>query len=177
MLRYLALAILSVASLFARRPTGEDRAAISSVTWGRIAFCKESTVDELQVIGEPRTLSKGEAQKLGGLFGAESSYLKRMPDGSYRGSVAMCIPYWNFKIILHEPVKGTFVTIRFCTSCRQVALKLDGEWIKLDNVQDAGFQEMTKLFDDWFPGWKKISENNKRQRENEARKARESASP
>ena len=96
-----------------------------------------------------------------------------MPDGSYQGSVAMCMPYWNFKIILHEPIKGTFVTIRFCTSCRQVALNLDGEWIEMNDVQDSGFQEMAKLFDDWFPGWKEVSEKNKRMREDEARKARE----
>jgi hypothetical protein len=45
--------------------------AFESMNRGYVAFCRPSMLDELQFIGEPRTLTADEAKKLAALFSSQ----------------------------------------------------------------------------------------------------------
>lgn len=166
MLRYIIIS--AILSTWAHStPVEENLALVQKNTSGRIALCTPSIMDELQVIGAPRILSKDEAQFLSRIFGAEISFFEKLPNGETIQSTSMCMPHWNFKLLLSSLDHKSATSIQLCTSCRQVRMEINGVSMYLPNIREAAFEELSRKLDLWFPNWKKISEINKQKWEKE----------
>ncbi len=131
-------------------------AVLSQANIGHVAFCRPNAeLDELQIIGEPRWLIEAETKKLAAVFVSDDSWR----DKSGKGMITMCIPHYDFKIVMGRKDVGV-VAMRFCTHCRVAAASVDGEPVRLPTMLEPGFRALSELFNDWFPGWEKITEKN-----------------
>jgi hypothetical protein len=137
--------------------TESELSLIRTVTWGRVALCEPSIIDELQVIGEVRKLSDAEAASLGLVFGNEASWHERQPDGSVKAVMVFSPPPPNFKFLLGSFDSSTVVAIRLETSSGAASLSINGKNVKVPALREAARVELIKLLDRWFPGWKEIS--------------------
>jgi hypothetical protein len=135
-------------------------AFLQNAEWGRIALCKPSVVDELQIIGEVRRLTLAEAQKIGSLLASEKSWFEKTPDGEQRGWVSFSSPHWDIKLTLRDK-SGEFLMMRLDTSCCQVSVTVDRQKTRLPNLREQAMNELAKLLNDWFPGWQATTYRNK----------------
>lgn len=138
----------------------EGLATLRSATVGRIAFCKPSLVDELQIIGTPRELSQEEARELGALLGANETYFdKSAAHGTLANS--FCTPHWDFKILLAGEDERPVVALRLCSSCRQVMLWVGDQPVDCPDIRKPAMTALTKHLDSWFPGWAEATKRNR----------------
>lgn len=153
---YTALALVSFAAEPKSAIPDKLSSLLSQVNFGHVAFCRPNAdIDELQIIGEPRWLTEAEAKKLAAIFASESSWR----DSSGKGLIGFCIPHYDFKIVLGRKDVGA-VVMRFCTSCRAANARVNGEPVSLPTMLDPGSKALRELFDHWFPGWAKVSQQN-----------------
>lgn len=163
--RLLCLITLVSAAMASSLP--DNLPAISKVTVGYAAFCRPSIIGELQIIGQPRRLSKAEAEKLGAIFGAKSTYYEEL-EGEDIYHRSFCMPHWDFKFVLMHP-EHSLVAIRLCSSCQQLSVQIDRKDVDAPDMLLPAFKQLVPLLDDWFPGWAKATAKNKRKWERQLR--------
>jgi hypothetical protein len=126
---------------------------------GYAAFCRyDGRIDELQVIGDVRTLDDEERNMLIDLLSAEDTWYLRTPDQNLRGMVGFSLDPADFKIILGG--SETVLVLRIASSSGQIGLTLNDEHIKLPMIRTLPFETLRTSFDRWFPDWENITRRN-----------------
>jgi hypothetical protein len=165
----IALLALASAAVAAEK---SPLALLGSLKLGYIAFCRPSIVDELQIIGEPRELSPADVKRLAAVLGSEDTWYERQPDGTLKGMRTFCIAHWDFKFLI-ETTSGDVLSIRLCTSCRQVHVLRGLEELSVPNIRPPAMERLGKLLDEWFPDWPAITSKNKQEWDRMMRKRSE----
>lgn len=139
------------------------------VVQGHVAFCRSTEVDELQVIGQPRQLTPAEADKLAAFLGAEDTWYERRADGQFWSANSFCLPVWDFKFQLSGYSGKPVISIRLCSTCRQVAAMADYRWLELPNLRQEMVEELYRMLDGWFPDWRNRTKQNRQEWSRRAR--------
>jgi hypothetical protein len=168
-MKHRLILLISALSSQCGAQTEADLSLIRKVTWGRVAFCEPSIIDELQIVGDVRKLSVAEATDLGMIFGKEASWHERQPDGSVKALMVFSPRPPNFKFLLGNLDSSTVVAIRLETSSGAASLSINGDNVKVPALREAARVELIKLLDRWFPGWKEISAKKEREWERKRR--------
>jgi hypothetical protein len=126
-----------------------------------VAQCKQSEVDELQLVGEPRYLSAKEVRQLTQILNAEESWGHRNADGSFTVLRSGCIPYYDFKYLFYRDGEAV-ASIRLCTYCQQFYIRRGEDFVGGGMMREEAFNSWRKTLDVWFPGWAEVSEKNRK---------------
>lgn len=163
--RLLHILVLSVAAFVARSSAAEyvSHEVFAKVVQGHVAFCRSTEVDELQVIGEPHRLTPEEADKLAAFLSAEDTWYKRMPNGDLMGASSFCTPVWDFKFQLSGYNGEPLISMRLCSSCRQVAAMVDYKWIETPVIPPQKVETLFAMLDAWFPDWRTRTKQNRQE--------------
>lgn len=161
--RILRILVLSVAAFVARSSAAEyvSHEVFAKVVQGHVAFCRSTEVDELQVIGEPHRLTPEEADKLAAFLSAEDTWYERMPNGELKSGNSFCVPVWDFKFQLYGYNGEPIISMRLCSSCRQVMAMADYKWIETPNLRPQKVEVLFAMLDKWFPDWRTRTKQNR----------------
>lgn len=163
--RILRFLVLSVAAFAARASAAEyvSHEVFAKVVQGHVAFCRSTEVDELQVIGEPHRLTPEDADKLAAFLSAEDTWYERMPNGDLRSASSFCQPVWDFKFQLSGYNGEPVISMRLCSSCRQVAAMTDYKWIETPLLRPQKVEVLFAMLDKWFPDWRTRTKQNRQE--------------
>ncbi len=161
--RILWFLALPVAACAARLSAAEyiSHEVFAKVVQGQVAFCRSSELDELQVIGAPHRLTPEEADRLAAFLSAEDTWYERMPNGDLRSASSFCLPVWDFKFQLQGYDGKPVISMRLCSSCRQVAAMTDYTRIETPNIRPQKVEALFGMLDGWFPGWRTRTKQNR----------------
>lgn len=160
--RILALSLVALVSL-TRAAELETHEVFGKVVQGYVAFCRSTEVDELQVVGEPHRLSPAEMDKLTAFLSAEDTWYERMPDGDLKGGSSFCLPVWDFKFQLSGYNGEPLISMRLCSTCRQVWVMANYKWVTLPNLRPQKVEALYGMLDGWFPDWRSRTKENRRE--------------
>lgn len=161
--RILPFLVLVVAAFVARSSAAEyvSPEVFAKVVQGSVAFCRSTEVDELQVIGEPHRLTPEEADKLAAFLGAEDTWYERMPNGDLKSGNSFCLPVWDFKFQLSGYNGEPVISMRLCSSCRQVMAMADYKWVETPTLRPQRVEALFEMLDKWFPDWRTRTKRNR----------------
>jgi hypothetical protein len=142
----------------AKPPPAPMLEAIQAATEARIALCRTSLIDELQIVQGPRKLEAKELREIAAILGSESSYknddLKKF-----------CVVIWDFKVALYDEKGNRLTGVRICTTCRDVGIELNFESKGGGELTAAAMAKLEERFTTWFPDWRRVVRENREKRE------------
>jgi hypothetical protein len=120
-MRLLLLSISLAASLHAVKPPPTSMLeAVATAPEARIALCRQSVIDELQIVQGPRKLDPKEVKAITAILGSQTSYKNDQ-------TKKFCIVVWDFKAVLHDEKNSRMIGVWICTSCRDVGIEINRE--------------------------------------------------
>lgn len=135
-------------------PPKEALDALQVASEGFVAVCKQSPIDELQVMRGPKKLTKEEVAALAAILGHEDNYRN---DGWKK----FCIVYWDFKIFLYDQKDYRPVALRVCTSCNVIGVQVTYESARGGELLPDPMEQLQALFTEWFPDWRSVAKTNR----------------
>ena len=142
----------------AKPPASPMLEAIQAASEARMALCRSSVIDELQIVQGPRKLDPKEVKEVSAILGSESSYKNDQMK-------KFCIVVWDFKIALYDPKGNRLSGVRICTSCRDVGIELNSESRGGGELTAEAMAKLEELFNRWFPDWRRVVRQNRENRE------------
>ena len=142
----------------AKPPPAPILDAVREAKDARIALCRTSVIDELQVVEGPRKLDGAEVKELAQILGSERSYKN---DDRKK----FCMVFWDFKIVFNDEKENRFTGVRICTSCRDVNMELNFESKGGGELTADAMGKLGDLFNRWFPNWGRVVRQNRENRE------------
>jgi hypothetical protein len=132
--------------------------AVATAPEARIALCRQSVIDELQIVQGPRKLDPKEVKAATAILGSESSYKNDQMK-------KFCIVVWDFKAVLYDEKNSRVIGVWICTSCRDVGIEINREMRGGGELTPEAMSKLESLFDNWFPEWRRVVRQNRENRE------------